>query len=94
MIGMIEIYSMNNCPFCVKAKDILMKNNLMYFEYRLNVDYFKEDLAVKLNVAPTEKITLPQIFLDNESIGGYNELKICMDAVKMMKHMNMKGVNS
>lgn len=91
MIGMIEIYSMDNCPFCVKAKDLLMKNNLMYKEYRLNVDYFKKDLAVKLNVAPTDRITLPQIFLDNDSIGGYNELKIVMDAVKMMKHM--QGVN-
>jgi len=91
MIGTIEIYSMNNCPFCVKAKELLYKNNLRYKEYQLNIHFFKEDLATRLNVAPTEKITLPQIFLDNDNIGGYNELKIVMDAVKMMKHM--QGVN-
>jgi len=87
MIGMIEIYSMDNCPYCEKAKDLLFKNNLSYLELKLNCDFNKQILATRLNIEPTEKITLPQIFLDNDNIGGYNELKIVMDAVKMMKHM-------
>jgi len=87
MIGSFEIYTMDNCPYCIKAKDLLWKNNIYFIEKKLDRDFFKEDLARKLNIPATEKITLPQIFLDNESIGGYNELKICFDAIRMMKHM-------
>jgi glutaredoxin len=56
------------------------------------MEFTKEQLAFRLGVDPLSKITLPQIFLDNENIGGYNELKICLDAVKMMKHMQETGL--
>jgi glutaredoxin len=92
MIGTIELYSMDNCPFCEKAKKLLYDNKLLYKYYKLNMEFTKEQLAFRLGVDPLSKITLPQIFLDNENIGGYNELKICLDAVKMMKHMQETGL--
>ncbi len=92
MIGMIELYSMDNCPFCEKAKKLLYDNKFVYKYYSLNKDFTKEQLASRLGVDATSRITLPQIFLDNENIGGYNELKICLDAVKMMKHMQENGI--
>jgi glutaredoxin len=92
MIETIELYSMDNCPFCEKAKKLLYDNKFMFKYYNLNTDFTKEQLASRLGVDATSKITLPQIFLDNENIGGYNELKICLDAVKMMKLMQENGV--
>lgn len=92
MIGTIELYSMKNCPFCEKAEKLLSKNNMSYKYNLLNQNFTKHQLAERLGVDPDSKITLPQIFLDNESIGGYNELKICLDAVKMMKHMQESGL--
>lgn len=86
-MGKVEIYSMDNCPYCEKALKLLRKNDIDYNYYKLNIEFTKEQLALRLGVDIDSKITLPQIFLDNESIGGYNELKICLDAVKMMKYI-------
>lgn len=92
MIGTIEMYSMKNCPYCEKAKKLLYDNKIMYKYYMLDENYTKQELAERLGVDATSRITLPQIFLDNESIGGYNELKMCMDAVHMMKYMQENGL--
>lgn len=85
---MIELYSMDFCPFCEKAKKLLQDNKLLYICYTLNKDFTKENIAIRLGVEVTSKITLPQIFLDNHNIGGYTELKSCLDAVKMSRYMN------
>lgn len=92
MIGSFEIYTMENCPFCTKAKELLWKNNVYFTEKKLNETFSKHDLANRLGVDTESRITLPQIFLDNENIGGYNELKICFDAIRMMKVM--KGTDT
>lgn len=87
MTGKFELYSMVDCPFCDKAKELLYKNSVQYSYYVLNKDFDKKQLAERLGISPDSKITLPQIFLDNENIGGYSELKICFDAIRMMNHM-------
>ena len=61
MLQTIEVYSMDGCPFCDKAKDLLSQNGLPYIVYTLGSSFTKEDLANRLGIDLTEKITLPQI---------------------------------
>ena len=66
----IVIYSKPNCPYCVKAKALLEMMNINYQEMKLDVDFSREEL---LEVAPTAR-TFPQIFINGNVIGGYDQL--------------------
>ena len=65
------VWSKNACPFCVQAKALLKLKNIEFEERNINEDWTREQL---LEAVPTAR-TLPQIFLDDEHIGGFTELK-------------------
>ena len=65
----ISIYSKSNCVFCDKAKMRLQKYNPKI--YILDKDYNRDDFFKKFPQAKT----FPQIIINNEQIGGYQELE-------------------
>jgi glutaredoxin len=65
------VWSKNACPFCDQAKKLLTLKGIEYEERNVSTDWTKEQL---LEAVPTAR-TLPQIFLDEEYIGGFTELK-------------------
>ena len=65
----IEIYSKINCVFCDKAKIKLQKYNPKI--YMLDKDYNRDDFFKKFPHAKT----FPQIIINNEQVGGYQELE-------------------
>jgi glutaredoxin 3 len=67
-----EVWSQTNCPACTEAKRLLERNGIKIVEKMLGINgYTKKDLIEKVPDARS----VPQIFLDNEYIGGLNELK-------------------
>ncbi len=66
----IEVYSTPNCPFCVSAKTLLKSKNLSYQEIDVSDDIDSLQKMIKLSGLRT----VPQIFINNQSIGGYEEL--------------------
>jgi len=66
----IEVYSTPNCPFCVSAKELLKSKNLNYQEIDVSDDIDSLQKMMKLSGLRS----VPQIFINNESIGGYEEL--------------------
>jgi len=67
----ITIYSKTVCPYCVAAKHWLKTNNFQYEEVLIDSDDARQAFIDK--VGPGVR-TVPQIFVDGERIGGYNEL--------------------
>jgi glutaredoxin 3 len=65
------VYSKYHCPFCDQAKALLQQRGIPFEERKIGDGYTKEDL---LEAVPTAR-TVPQIFLDEELIGGFTELK-------------------
>ena len=66
----IIVYSTNYCPYCVRAKTLLDEKGLEYTE--INLDGKADELmALKER---TGQRTVPQIFIDDEFIGGFSEL--------------------
>lgn len=68
---MIVIYTKPNCPWCVKAKELMRTLNLKYEEKKLGVDFEKEELRAL--VPENLPLTVPQIFVYNKRIGGYED---------------------
>lgn len=66
------VWSKNACPFCDQAKKLLDSKGIEYEERNLSAEkWTKEQL---LEAVPTAR-TLPQIFLDDNYIGGFTELR-------------------
>jgi glutaredoxin len=65
------VWSKYHCPYCEQAKTLLNQKGIEFEERKIGDGYTREDL---LKVIPTAR-TVPQIFLDDELIGGYTELK-------------------
>ena len=65
------VWSKNACPFCVQAKALLESRGIEFEERNVSTDWTKEQL---LEAVPTAR-TLPQIFLDDNYIGSFTELR-------------------
>ena len=66
----IEVYSGNNCPWCIRAKALLESRGLAYEEINIST---QTDRAAEM-VQRSGRRTIPQIFIDREHIGGFDEL--------------------
>ena len=66
----IEIYSKDWCPYCIKAKALLRSKGLEYQEIDVTSDHGREEEMVERS----QRRTVPQVFIDGESIGGYDDL--------------------
>lgn len=69
------VWSKYNCPFCEQAKALLSQKGIQYEEKKIGDGYTKDDL---LESVPTAR-TVPQIFLDDQLIGGFTELRKYLD---------------
>ena len=67
----IEIYTTNYCPFCIKAKSLLIKKKIKFFEIDISND---EALRNKMSVMSNGARSVPQIFADNVHIGDCDKI--------------------
>ena len=65
------VWSKNSCPFCDQAKALLESRGIEYEVRNISHDWTREQL---LESVPTAR-SVPQIFLDEEYVGGFNELR-------------------
>ena len=67
----IEIYTWQYCPFCIKAKTLLNKKNIQFTEYKIDGDEAARD---EMSLRANGRRSLPQIFINDEGIGGCDDL--------------------
>lgn len=66
------VWSKDNCPYCQQAKNLLQLKGIQYEERNITqCTWTKEQL---LESVPNAR-TLPQIVIDDQLVGGFNELK-------------------
>ncbi|MDO8846178.1 MAG: glutaredoxin 3 [Methylicorpusculum sp.] len=66
----IQIYTSTICPYCIMAKRLLDKKGVGYNE--INVDE-KPELRLEM-MQRSKRRTVPQIYIDNFHVGGYDDL--------------------
>lgn len=66
----MEVYSTPNCPYCVRAKALLQSKILTFKEIDVGDDV--ESLRKMVQLSGLRSV--PQIFINDRSIGGYDEL--------------------
>jgi glutaredoxin 3 len=65
------IWSKYQCPYCDQAKALLTQKGYTIEERKIGDGYSKEEL---LEAVPSAR-SVPQIFLNDQLIGGFNELQ-------------------
>lgn len=66
----VTIYTTNSCPYCKMAKDLLNSKHIAFTEIRIDTDEKKRDEMMQ----KSQRRTVPQIFINDQAIGGYDDL--------------------
>lgn len=69
-MSQIEVYTKDYCPFCTRAKDLLRAKGLAFEE----TDITRDEGLQLLVQERSGRRTVPQIFIDGQSIGGFDDL--------------------
>ncbi|MBL1210462.1 glutaredoxin 3 [Geminocystis sp. GBBB08] len=67
----VEIYTWQTCPYCIKAKFLLWLKGCDFQEYKIDGD---EEARKLMAQRANNRKTVPQIFINDEYIGGCEDL--------------------
>jgi len=76
----VQVYTTPYCAFCVRAKMLLERRGVEFEEIDVSGD---PELRTKLVEMSGGRRTVPQIFVNDAIIGGYEELMALDDAGKL-----------
>ena len=68
----VTVYMGPRCSYCDAAKKLLTRNIIIYKEINIALEEGKMDEMLKKS---NGRRTIPQIFFDNNHVGGYEELR-------------------
>ena len=66
----VLVYTSANCPYCQWSKRLLDKKQVSYEEIRVDQD---DAMRVQLQER-TKRSSVPQIFIDDFHVGGYQDM--------------------
>jgi NADH-dependent peroxiredoxin subunit F len=69
-MAQVELYSRQWCPYCAKAKALLRAKGLEFDE----IDVTHDRPAEKAMFERSQRLSVPQIFVLGELVGGYDDL--------------------
>ena len=75
----ITIYSTAVCPYCVAAKNFLKSKGQAWTEIRIDTDPAEREKMV----ARTGRTSVPQIFIGDVHVGGYDDMMALHRAGKL-----------
>ena len=78
----ITIYTGPLCNFCDAAKKLLTRNSIEYKEINIATEDGAMDEMIK---KANGKRTVPQIFLDDQHIGGYDDVRTLEKENKLLE---------
>ncbi|MBO3460632.1 glutaredoxin 3 [Aetokthonos hydrillicola Thurmond2011] len=67
----VEIYTWQTCPYCIRAKMLLWWKGVNFTEYKIDGNNIARD---KMAERANGRRTVPQIFVNQQHIGGCDDL--------------------
>ena len=81
----VEIYTWDTCPFCRRAKELLDTKDVDYTEYMIKGD---DEAREKMAQRAHGSRTVPQIFIDDEHVGGCDDIHLLEHEGKLDSLLN------
>jgi glutaredoxin 3 len=66
----VQIYATAFCPYCVRARRLLKQKGVEFEEIRVDKD--REEM--RSMIQRSNRTTVPQIFINQRHIGGYDDM--------------------
>lgn len=76
----VEVYTARPCPYCHRAKALLDAKGVDYTEFDITGD---DEARVKLVEKAMGRRTVPQIFINDVSVGGSDDLHLLEEQGKL-----------
>ena len=74
MSKQVEIYTLDYCPYCQKAKIFLLGHKVNFKEISCDGDEEQKRVELTEKYHLSSLATFPQIIIDGKNIGGYSDL--------------------
>jgi len=88
-MSIVQIYATAICPYCVRARRLLERKGVPYDEIRVDRD--REQL--KTMIRRSNRTTVPQIFIGEYHIGGYDDMADMDEAGKLDVLLDQQGIS-
>ena len=85
----IRIYSTAICPYCVAAKNFLKSQGREWTEVRVDLDPAEREKMVAL----ARRTSVPQIFVGEVHVGGYDDLMALHRAGRLLPLLDGQGLD-
>lgn len=66
----VTLYTTRTCPYCSRAKRLLQRKGVAFNEIPVDHDAEQKQIMIERS----QRDTVPQIFIDDRHIGGYDDL--------------------
>jgi glutaredoxin 3 len=83
----VTIYTTTYCPYCRRAKILLNRLKIPFEEINVEDDDEKREWLVEV----TGEKTVPQIFFDDEAIGGFMDLQELENKDQLVEKLNARA---
>ena len=80
----VEIYTTFLCGYCSSAKNLLNSKGIVYTEIDVSYNF---DERKKMEERSQGRSTVPQIFINGNSIGGFDDL-VELDKKSLLEDLN------
>jgi glutaredoxin 3 len=80
----VVMYTKDYCGYCRLAKNLLDAKKITFEEIRVDLDAQKLEEMLRLS----QRRTVPQIFINDQSIGGYDDLAALAKSGKLDSLLN------
>ena len=86
----VEIYTKENCPYCVKATDLFDAKGIEYETYNVTGDEERfEEMVERAN----GRKTAPEVFIDDELTGGWDDISALNETGELDDKLGLESDN-
>ena len=75
----VQMYATAFCPYCVRARRLLKRKGIEFEEIRVD----KDQGEMRTMIQRSQRTTVPQIFIADRHIGGYDDMAALEAAGKL-----------
>ncbi|CAO3645581.1 unnamed protein product [Mucor hiemalis] len=89
----VILFSKSYCPYCIRAKDLFDDINVDYKALELN-DHKDGEAIQQVLAELTKQKTVPNLFINQQHIGGYDALQAAYSSGKLEKVLKDAGITN
>jgi glutaredoxin 3 len=78
-MAVVQMYATAFCPYCVRARRLLKRKGVEFEEIRVD----KDQSEMQTMIQRSQRTTVPQIFIADHHIGGYDDMAALDQAGKL-----------